>query len=77
MATLQSAEILEKARQLPPEEQIELATALLLSQWGVWQDLSNKGQDAIRQLARQRGLDWELLSDEEREQLVDEILHED
>lgn len=77
MNTLQSPEILEKARQLPPEEQIELAITLLLSQWSVWHELSDKGQTAIRQLASQKGLDWDSLSDEERERLVDEILHED
>lgn len=77
MNMLRSPEILEKARQLPPEEQIEIAVTLLLSQWGAWQELSSKGQDAIRQLASQRGLDWDSLSDAERERLVDEILHED
>lgn len=28
------------------------------------------------EVARQRGLDWTKLSDEERERLVDEVLHE-
>jgi hypothetical protein len=30
----------------------------------------------ITEIARQRGLDWAKLSDEEHERLVDEILHE-
>ena len=30
----------------------------------------------IVEVARQRGLDWTKLSDEERERLVDDILHE-
>ena len=33
-------------------------------------------QPRIVEVARQRGLDWTKLSDEEREHLVDEILHE-
>ena len=33
-------------------------------------------QPRIVEVARQRGLDWTRLSDEERERLVDEILHE-
>ena len=33
-------------------------------------------QPRIVDLAKQRGLDWATLSDEEREHLVDEILHE-
>jgi hypothetical protein len=33
-------------------------------------------QPRIVEIASQRGLDWTKLSDEERERLVDEILHE-
>jgi hypothetical protein len=33
-------------------------------------------QPQIVALARQRGLDWARLSDEERERLADDILHE-
>jgi hypothetical protein len=33
-------------------------------------------QPRIAEAARQRGLDWGGLSDEERERLVDDILHE-
>ncbi len=33
-------------------------------------------QPRLAEIARQRGLDWAKLSDEERERLVDEILHE-
>jgi hypothetical protein len=33
-------------------------------------------QPRLAEVARQRGLDWAKLSDEERERLVDEILHE-
>ena len=33
-------------------------------------------QPRVVEIARQRGLDWTKLSDEERERLVDDILHE-
>ncbi len=33
-------------------------------------------QPRLAEIAKQRGLDWAKLSDEERERLVDEILHE-
>jgi hypothetical protein len=33
-------------------------------------------QPRLAEIARQRGLEWAKLSDEERERLVDEILHE-
>ena len=33
-------------------------------------------QPRVVEIAQQRGLDWTKLSDEEREHLVDEVLHE-
>ena len=33
-------------------------------------------QPRVVELARQRGLNWDALCDEERERLVDDILHE-
>jgi hypothetical protein len=35
------------------------------------------GNQRIRQLAAQRGLDWETLSEDERMRLVDDLKHDD
>ena len=35
-----------------------------------------RNRPRIEEIARQRGLDWNLLNDEQRQALVDEILHE-
>lgn len=34
-------------------------------------------ESRIRQLCEQRGLDWNAMSDEEREALIDDLVHED
>ena len=34
-------------------------------------------EERLRQVAASRGLDWEALSDAEREALVDDLVHED
>jgi hypothetical protein len=41
-----------------------------------WDALVEENRHRILALARARGLDWDSLSDERREQLVDDILHE-
>lgn len=69
-------QVRELAKQLPPEQQVELAIELLLNQWDAWRRLSARGLDAVRKIAQARGLDWDALSEDERERLIDEILHE-
>ena len=45
-------------------------------QWPSWAELAKYGEQQAREIAAERGLDWSHMSDEEREQLVDAILHE-
>lgn len=77
MTQVTTCEVYQLARQLPPDEQVALAVDLLLAQWSVWRELSEKGQQAARRLASERGLNWDMLSEPEREQLIDEILHDE
>lgn len=37
---------------------------------------AERNRPHLEDLARQRGLDWNLLTNEERERLVDDLLHE-
>jgi hypothetical protein len=39
-------------------------------------DLVDYGSQRMRQLCAERGIDWDALTEEERERLVDEWLHE-
>jgi hypothetical protein len=42
-----------------------------------WIDLSSVGQVGAKRAASDRGLDWDLLSENEREDFVNELIHED
>jgi hypothetical protein len=62
--------------QLPEEQRKALVLELLRLHWQEWTRLSESGQEHIRRIARERGLDWDQMSEEEREALIDQILHE-
>jgi hypothetical protein len=39
--------------------------------WPAWVELSTEGQERIRQTVRERGRDWEKMTEEERERFID------
>jgi hypothetical protein len=36
-----------------------------------------RSEDRLRQVCAQRGLDWDKLTEDERERLIDDLMHED
>ena len=75
--TLSDDQVFNLATQLSPERQAELLRRLITLQWPQWDDLSRFGEDRIRTVAAQRGLDWDAMSDDQRDALVNELVHED
>jgi len=41
-----------------------------------WETMTTYGEAQIRMLCAERGLDWDLLEEAERQQLIDEMLHQ-
>ena len=74
--SLSNEQVVELVKQLPQEQKIEIFRFLLSSQWQEWQDLSSYGTDKVKLAARERGYDWEKMSEVEREEFIDEVLHE-
>ncbi len=74
--TLTNEQVLELVKQLPNEQQIEIFRFLLLQQWGEWESLSNYGADKVRLTARERGYDWDTMTEDERESFIDLVVHE-
>jgi len=74
--TLSNDQVVELVKQLPQEQKIEIFKFLLVSQWQQWQALSSYGADKIRLAAKERGYDWEKLTEEERESFIDIVVHE-
>lgn len=68
-------QILQSLDQLSPAARRE-AVRRLLPNAAYLERTVERNRPRIEALARQRGLDWNVLSEEQREQLVDEILHE-
>lgn len=76
IATLTIEQVDTFVRQLPPDQKRLLLGRLLLDQWAVWVELSEYGQERARFVAAQRGRNWDLMTEEERETLVDDLVHE-
>jgi len=76
MLTLSNDQVVELVKQLPQEQKIEIFRFLLLSQWQQWQDLSSYGADKVKLTAKERGYDREKMSEEEREEFIDLVVHE-
>ncbi len=74
---LTDSQVVELVNQLPPERR---RVALLALATGPTQRREERMQFAEKQLKRvsaDRGLDWDKMSEDEREAFVDELLHED
>jgi len=68
-------QILDALDRLSPEGRRE-AVRRLVAGASTLDRIIDTLQPRIAEVARQRGLNWATLSDEERERIVDDILHE-
>ena len=72
---IEDSQLVEWVRQLPPESKQRILQALI-PHFDIFEGLVDRGEDRIRKIAANRGVDWDLLSEEKRLSLIDEILHE-
>ena len=68
-------QILQSLEQLSPQARKE-AIRRLLPNSAYLEKAVERNRPRIEALARQRGLDWNSLTEDQRETLVDEILHD-
>jgi hypothetical protein len=68
-------QILDALDRLSPEARREAVRRLIAGASTLDRTIDTL-QPRIAEVARQRGLNWAALSDEERERLVDDMLHE-
>jgi hypothetical protein len=73
---LDETQVITLARQLTPAGKRALLRTLLPDLDDL-DRLVEYGNQRIRLLAAQRGLDWDALSEDERMQLVDDLKHDD
>jgi hypothetical protein len=75
MLTLRETQVLELATQLSPEGKRALLR-VLIPDVGQLEGLVDYGSARMRALCKRRGVDWDNLTEEQRERLVDDLLHE-
>jgi len=68
-------QVVELVRQLSPEGK-RTVLRVLIPDLDQFEALVDYGNERVRVLCAQRGIDWDSLSEEERQRLVDELLHE-
>jgi hypothetical protein len=78
MATLSltDEQVVQLVKQLPPQSKRRVLTDLTAERDEWWQTAARAGEQDMRRLALARGLNWDSMSEAERESFVDDIMHE-
>jgi hypothetical protein len=69
-------QVLELIRQLPPERKRQVMEDLNAERDKWWEAAADEGENDMRRIARERGQDWDALTEGERATMVDDLLHE-
>lgn len=75
--TPQEKDVVARFQQLPPERQRYLMLVMFRTDADRWRRYQAEGEQRLRGLAAERGLDWDRLDDEQRQEFVNDLLHED
>ena len=70
------SQVVEWVQQMSPEAKHDVLKALI-PRLDAFEALVDYGQERIRTLCAGRGLDWDSMTEQERERLINELLHED
>ena len=74
--TLSNEQVIELVKQLPEAQQQELFRVLIQRQWGNMEAITAYGSQQAKIVAAERGYDWDTMTEDEREEFIDEIVHE-
>jgi len=73
---LSNEQVVDLIKQLPASDKKAVLKALGSDSNLWWEIRLAQGEEQLRQLSSQRGLDWDKMTEEEREQFVDNLMHE-
>lgn len=73
--TLTNEQVVDLVKQLPPAEKRRALLALAEESYTQKQKRMVYAEAQLRQLCAERGLNWDTLSEEERENFIDDLLH--
>lgn len=74
---LSVGQVIELVKQLPKEEKSAVLCALKQDTEVKSDDKSKRKEEQLRALSTERGLDWDRLSEDDREVLARKLLHQD
>jgi len=79
MATVEltTEQVINLVRQLPPERKRDVLLALAKDSRGRREQIMKYAEAQFRFLCQERGLNWESLTEDQREAFVDDLMHED
>ena len=74
---LNEQQVLSLIDQLSSDQQIQILQKLFQKQQTTWESFAEKGQIAIRAIAQTKNQDWETMTEEEKEDFINDLIHED
>ncbi|NUQ36968.1 MAG: hypothetical protein HUU23_04065 [Caldilineales bacterium] len=75
LLSLHESQVIELVRQLSADGK-RLVLKTLLPEWELFEELTDYGIERMHAVARERGVEWQSLTEPQREQFIDELLHE-
>ena len=74
---LTTEQVIDFLQQIPPEKKIAVLTTLAEQAHTEHVEQIKYGEAKIRKICTARGLDWDAMSEEERIDFIDDLVHED
>ena len=74
---LTTEQVINFIQQIPPEEKIALLTTLAEQAHAEHIEQIKYGEAKVRKVCEERGLDWDAMTEEERIDFIDDLVHED
>jgi hypothetical protein len=70
-------QVLSLIEQLSSKQQTQLLQKLFQKQQTNWEFFAEKGQIEIRKIAQEKNRNWETMTEEEKEDFINDLIHED
>lgn len=74
---LSDAQVVELVKQRPPERQGEALLALAAGAARRRDERMQFAEEPLRRVSAERGLEWDKMSEDQREEFVNQLLHKD
>ena len=74
---LTTEQVIDFIQQIPPEEKIAVLTTLAEQAHAEHAEQIKYGEAKIQKISAARGLDWDAMTEEERIDFINDLVHED